>query len=96
MDWTDLSSQKMRVELWGRVGTGWGVSATVKGKGREREPTSTNVEWKPLETWEIDLARLVPLPEQVSLRVFLTRGNTVRDFVHRRRQTLPCFLQTLS
>ena len=63
--------QKMRVELWGRVGTGWGVSATVKGKGKEREPTSSSDEWKPLETWEIDLTGLVPLPEHVSSSVFL-------------------------
>lgn len=71
VDWTDLSMQKMKVELWGRVGTGWGVSATVKGKGKEKEPTSSSDEWKPLETWEIDLAGLVPLPEHVSLPIFL-------------------------
>ena len=68
--WTDLSTQKMKVELWGRVGTGWGVSATVKGKGKEREPTPTTDEWKPLETWEIDLTGLVPLSERVSLPFF--------------------------
>ena len=67
VDWTDLSLQKMKVELWGRVGTGWGVSATAKGKGKEREPTSATDGWKPLETWEIDLTGLIPLPEHVSL-----------------------------
>jgi hypothetical protein len=71
VDWTDLSLQRMKVELWGRVGTGWGVSATVKGKGKERESTPATDEWKPLETWEIDLAGLVPLPEHVSLTFFL-------------------------
>ena len=70
VDWTDLSLQKMRVELWGRVGTGWGVSATMKGKGKERELTSAIDEWRPLETWEIDLSGLVPLPEHASLPVF--------------------------
>jgi len=75
VDWTDLSLQRMKIELWGRVGTGWGVSATVKGKGKEREPTSTTDEWRPLETWEIDLSGLVPLPEHVSLPAFLPRVN---------------------
>jgi len=83
VDWTDLSLQRMKVELWGRVGTGWGVSTTVKGKGREREPTPTSDEWKPLETWEIDLAGLVPLPEHVSLSLFLPWPNLIRDFAHR-------------
>jgi len=83
VDWADLSLQQMKVELWGRVGTGWGASATVKGKGKEREPALTNVEWKPLETWEIDLTGLVPLPEQVSLSLFFTRANLIRGFVHR-------------
>lgn len=63
--------QRMKVELWGRVGTGWGVSGASKGKGKEREPTSSSDEWKPLETWEIDLTGLVPLPEHVSLPIFL-------------------------
>ena len=75
VDWTDLSLQRMRVELWGRVGTGWGVSATMKGKGKEREPTSTTDEWRPLETWEIDLSGLVPLPEHASLPAFPPRAN---------------------
>lgn len=70
MDWTDLSLQKMKVELWGRVGTGWGISATVKGKGKEREPMQCTDEWKVLETWEIELEGLVPLPEHVSLPLF--------------------------
>lgn len=77
MDWTDLSLQKMKVELWGRVGTGWGVSATVKGKGKEREATSTTDEWRSLETWELDLTGLVPLPEHVSLPVFLLQANLI-------------------
>jgi UV radiation resistance-associated gene protein len=71
VDWTDLSIQKMKVELWGRVGTGWGVTATVKGKGKGKESTPSSDEWKTLETWEIDLTGLVPLPEHVSLPVFL-------------------------
>jgi hypothetical protein len=75
--WTDLSMQKMKVELWGRVGTGWGVSGTVKGKGKERELTSSADEWKPLEAWEIDLRGLVPLPDHVSLPVFLPRGDLI-------------------
>lgn len=69
--------------LWGRVGTGWGVNATVKGKGKERETTPTTDEWKSLETWEIDLAGLVPLPEHVCLALFLHWANLIRDLAHR-------------
>lgn len=76
MDWTDLSLQKMKVELWGRVGTGWGVSATTKGKGKEREPMQSTDEWRVLETWEIDLEGLVPLPEHVSLPLFLSSSRS--------------------
>ena len=63
----------MKVELWGRVGTGWGVSATVKGKGKEKEAKLTVDEWRSLETWEIDLTGLVPLPEHVNLLDFRPR-----------------------
>ncbi|KAF9787006.1 hypothetical protein BJ322DRAFT_1053163 [Thelephora terrestris] len=76
-DWTDLSMQKMRIQLWGRVGTGWGVSANVKGKGKEREVTSSTDEWKPLETWEIDLTGLVPLPEHIASNPTLLPSNTL-------------------
>lgn len=74
MDWTDLSLQRVKVQLWGRVGTGWGTGATLKGKGKERELTLTADEWKPLETWEIDLTGLIPLPEHVSLLNFPSRA----------------------
>lgn len=75
--------QKLKIELWGRVETGWGVSATVKGKGKERESTLSANEWKPLEVWEVDLAELVPLPEHVILPVFPLRANLILDFAHR-------------
>ena len=75
--------QKLKIELWGRVGTGWGVSATVKGKGKERESTLSANEWKPLEVWEVDLAELVPLPEHVILPVFPLRASLILDFAHR-------------
>ncbi|KAF9654299.1 hypothetical protein BDM02DRAFT_3182112 [Thelephora ganbajun] len=77
VDWTDLSMQKAKVELWGRVGTGWGVNATVKGKGKEKEPTQTTDEWKPLETWEIDLTGLVPLPKHIASNPALLPSNTL-------------------
>jgi hypothetical protein len=95
-DWTDLSLQKMKVELWGRVGTGWGINATVKGKGKERQSTVITDEWRPLETWEIDLTRLIPLPEHASLPILLPRANLISDIVHRLHQIPPYFLQTHS
>lgn len=59
----------MKIELWGRVGTGWGVNSNTKGKGKQRETSSNDndpLEWNVLETWELDLSDLVSLPRDVS------------------------------
>jgi hypothetical protein len=76
-EWTDLSGEKLKVEIWGKVGLDWhgvedvDVTLNSKGKGKEKEKErpedeSDNPEWKVLEEWNINLADLVPLPEDVS------------------------------
>jgi hypothetical protein len=75
--WTDLSGQRLKIEVWGKVGLDWhgivdadGI-AKGKGKGKEKEQLedeSGRPEWKVLEEWNINLADLVPLPEHVSLQ----------------------------
>ena len=74
-----MSGEKLKVEVWGKVGLGWHGVADVdgitksKGKGKEKEGEeewpkgeSDRPVWKVLEEWNINLANLVPLPEDVS------------------------------
>jgi hypothetical protein len=74
-----VNGEKLKVEIWGKVGLDWhGVEdvdriAKSKGKGKEREreeewpeDDSDRSVWKVLEEWNINLADLVPLPEDVS------------------------------
>ncbi|KAL7285844.1 hypothetical protein ACG7TL_000953 [Trametes sanguinea] len=70
---TDLSTSKMRVEVWGRaesenaqsVGQQQPTSSPLKGKGKERQSADENAHsrpgWKLLESWEVDLNRLATL-----------------------------------
>jgi hypothetical protein len=64
----------MKVEIWGRVGSGWLSSHPKRenGKGKEaeveRDPTGNPENgWQVLEEWDVTLADLVPLPDDVSL-----------------------------
>ena len=76
---TDLSGAKMRVEVWGRMdqdgSSSFGafnsirscISIDAKGKGKEKHPDSTDdSQWKVLESWEVVLSQLKPLPQDVS------------------------------
>jgi hypothetical protein len=72
-EWSDFSGEKLKVEVWGKVGLDWhgveDVDGTVKDKGKGKEwPGDGNdtPEWKVLEEWNIDLADLVPLPADVN------------------------------
>ncbi|KAF7367375.1 hypothetical protein MSAN_00800000 [Mycena sanguinolenta] len=75
----DPSGQKVRVELWGKVGdeavaTGKGKEMgkeAGKGKEKEREREKEKVvrddEWRVLEEWKFDLGQLVPLADDTEL-----------------------------
>lgn len=73
-EWTDVSGQKLHLEVWGRVGSYWpgaeGPDEKSKGKGKEKQaPVDQEIserDWKVLEQWNIDLEELVPLPVEVS------------------------------
>lgn len=65
----DLSSSSMSVEVWGKVHTRNGKD---KGKGKERAhpiaghgSTEDAHEWRMLESWDVNLNQLVPLPDDV-------------------------------
>jgi hypothetical protein len=62
----------MKVEIWGRVGNSWLSVNPDRGKGKGKEveggPVTDNTnDWKILEEWNVKLADLVPLPDDVSL-----------------------------
>lgn len=83
---TDLSTSKMRVEVWGRTGGGEsqspdnrrspaGKAADTKGKGKAKQPDeATSSEWRVLETWDVDLRHLTALTEDVSLPHILSHA----------------------
>ena len=72
-EWTDVSGQKLHLEIWGKVGSYWpGAEGTDenkgkgKGKGKQVNQEINQRDWKVLEQWDIDLQELVPLPTEVS------------------------------
>lgn len=71
-----MSGDKLKIKVWGKVGDDWpfdGKVATLNGKGKERERDiaedngETDSGWKVLDQWDVDLADLILLPEDVSL-----------------------------
>ncbi|KAF8060977.1 hypothetical protein FPV67DRAFT_1512344 [Lyophyllum atratum] len=63
----DYSGHKMKIEVWGRVGSGWRES--VSGKGKEKEVVTgedPGLQWKILEERNVDLRDLVPISETSS------------------------------
>ncbi|KAJ7748488.1 hypothetical protein DFH07DRAFT_923445 [Mycena maculata] len=68
--WIDPSAQKLKVELWGRVGEVL-RSREATGKGKEKEKaladTDEDSDWRVLEEWRVDLGSLLPLPDDLEL-----------------------------
>ena len=73
-EWSDVSGQKLHLEIWGKVGSYWlgaeGTDEKSKGKRKEKEKMMdleiNERDWKVLEQWDINLEELVPLPAEVS------------------------------
>ncbi|KAI8983346.1 UV radiation resistance protein and autophagy-related subunit 14-domain-containing protein [Trametes punicea] len=84
---TDSSTSKMRVEVWAHVHDGDARSTAsrlhaatdTKGKGKERQSAEeeTRSEWKVLESWEVDLNRLMPLTEDLAAHPSHLPSNTL-------------------
>lgn len=69
----DLNGSSLRVEIWGHVTdkilTHSSQNDKNKGKGKEKAHSNADgdlAEWKILESWDFDLADLIPLPDDVS------------------------------
>lgn len=80
-DWTDTGGERLKIDIWGKVEIGWpgaeNSSGTLKGKEKEwLRDAHGRPEWKVLEQWNVNLADLVPLPDDV------------RSSMHPRRQTI--------
>ncbi|KZV74716.1 hypothetical protein PENSPDRAFT_732098 [Peniophora sp. CONT] len=61
--WTDTTSERATVELWAKVVT---PPASLRGKGKQKEEIREDGEgeWRLLEEWVLNLADLIPLPEE--------------------------------
>ncbi|KAI5114771.1 hypothetical protein M0805_002058, partial [Coniferiporia weirii] len=84
--WADLSSNKAILRLWGHVGTEWGYTGgDRKGKGKEKGTMAIDSdltgqeeeEWKILSAWDIRLADLVPLPDDLVEQPWKLPANTL-------------------
>ena len=56
---------KLGLEVWGRPEGRNNASLRDKGKDKERVSNVTPAEWKVIESWFIDLDKLIPLTEEV-------------------------------
>lgn len=67
---------KLRLEVWGRPEVRNNASLRDKGKDKEREPNVDPPKWKVIDSWFIDLDKLIPLTEDVRVLYFaLTKPN---------------------
>jgi UV radiation resistance-associated gene protein len=65
---SDLSGDKIKIEIWGRVGDRWKRDVSFRRNGKEKEvepPEEADKEWKILDEWFVDLSELVPLSDDV-------------------------------
>ncbi|KII86321.1 hypothetical protein PLICRDRAFT_93773 [Plicaturopsis crispa FD-325 SS-3] len=67
-EWTDLSGDQLRVEIWGKTRAWEGPpSPSVKGKEKQIEAhLGDEDDWRVLDEWNIHLDQLVPLPEDLA------------------------------
>ncbi|KAH8120671.1 hypothetical protein DFH11DRAFT_1561350 [Phellopilus nigrolimitatus] len=83
-NWADLSGDRAVVRLWGHVGTEWGHCVKeVNGKGKAKQhavedgPSEReDGEWRVLNTWDIKLSDLIPLPDDLAEHLWKLPANT--------------------
>ena len=67
--WSNLAVQRVTINLWGRM-TLRSNSPYGKGKEKQRDAgeilNETDSQWKMMGEWNVDLANLVPVPDEVS------------------------------
>ncbi|KAI0044373.1 hypothetical protein FA95DRAFT_1608596 [Auriscalpium vulgare] len=65
--WSDLAATTLRVQLWGKSPPGSG-SKRDRDKGKQKAASGADAgpHWKIMEEWLINLADLVPLPDELA------------------------------
>lgn len=73
-----LSEQSVYVELWAKQPESQ-IGDLPTRKGKERQISSTEGDWKVLETWNVHLSQLIAIPEEVRKRfsAFDWRSNSI-------------------
>ena len=61
--WPDTSGQYLKVEVWGKMPIG--MERTTQFNEIKRLLEDRNFNWKLLNEWNVDLNRLIPLPDDV-------------------------------
>jgi UV radiation resistance-associated gene protein len=61
---TNLSGDKIKIEIWGRVGDRWKRDVSFQRLEKEMDE-ELDKEWKILDEWLVDLTDLVPLSDNV-------------------------------
>ena len=71
---------KLRLEVWGRPEVRKNGSLHDKGKDKEREPNVHLPKWKVIDSWFIDLDKLIPLTEDVRVLHFVLMKPNFENF----------------
>lgn len=66
----------LKLEIWGRLsGDNTTFNAHRKGKEKQRDVEEQQTEWNIIDSWHVDLEKLLPLPDDVGVECFvLTRA----------------------
>jgi hypothetical protein len=71
---------KLRLEVWGRPEVRNNASLRDKGKDKDREPNVHPPKWKVIDSWSIDLDKLIPLTEDVRVLHFVLMKRNFENF----------------
>lgn len=63
--YTNLSEDKVKIELWARAGMGASLIGTKGKQNSETDSLPSALGWKRLNEWFVALSELVPLPDEV-------------------------------
>jgi UV radiation resistance-associated gene protein len=68
----DPFEDRIIIRLWGEIGPEWGSAGfdNMKGKGKAKESMYESRDsegWRVIAEWDVDISRVLPLPDEVSL-----------------------------
>ncbi|KAH9964543.1 hypothetical protein BC827DRAFT_1265815 [Russula dissimulans] len=74
--WTDRSATHITVQLWAKLHLD-PQSSLGGGKGKEKVSDDSNSHWRMAGKWDVCLADLVPLPDEMSVQLSCLPSNTL-------------------